>query len=327
MVVISVSITQSEEQVVSGIPRTVTLTTNIPANIFYTLDGSVPTLFSAMYVDPITMPTDKLIVILNVFASNGTDVSPIISETYQTDMVSGDARLPRSSVDVPPGTNMPELYPFGTNPIQPMGTYLNPADSGVTVYNPALPATATAFDADGYQTAYTNQPYNLINYNIVYTTTNAEGETGPNIGNLPKNKIQPEVPPPEETQLFSNMFDPRALVIFQNFADEDPDMPPQVNRQFFTLQNDSKVRDGNAYFSRAIDGPPPSGSLVRSHYNPRTNEITYYYFDSWNNRWIISTTPYVPNGTWDGNISTKFMGHGGSARVFEWIPFQRRAIF
>lgn len=335
MVVICVTITQSTEQTVAGIPKYVTLATNIPALIFYTLDGTTPTLFSTQYVGPIFLPIDQPSVTLSVFASNGTDSSPVIVELYETNMVNGDARLPHAPTNVPPGFNLQGLYPFGDNPIQPQGIYGNPADAGQTVYNPAKPSTPTGFDGDGNPTGFTNKPYDLSNYDIVYSTQNAEGESGPLVGNLPATVTTPNdlnPPPslgPEETEQFTSTFDPRAFVIFQDFSKEDPNDPPQINRQFFSLEDTERARDGNYYYNSGLDAPPVSGSFLRSHYNPRTNEITYYYLDTWTNRWIISTTPYMPTGTFDGNLSQIVFGRNGSGNgmVFEWLEFTRRVLF
>lgn len=330
MVVISVSVTVSEEQIMSGIPKTVTISTNVPATIFYTLDGSIPNLFSTMYTGPVFLPVNQLTIILNILATNGVDSSPIVSETYQTDMVDSNARLAHAPTNVPPGTNLQLLYPFGDNDVQPNGIYGNPGDAGVTVDNPALPSTPTGFDGAHNPTGFTNHPYDLVNYNIVYSTQNAEGETGPTVGNLPANvKIQPPEVPPEESQQFSSMFDPKAFVIFQDFTKENPNDPPQINRMHFSLEDSERARDGNAYFNTGLDSPPVSGTFLRSHYNPRTNMMTYYYLDTWTNKWIISTAPFSPNGSFDGNMSTIAQAGGGPGGkyVFEWLPFTRRVLF
>lgn len=333
MVVISVSITASEDQVMSGIPKTITISTNVPATIFYTLDGSVPTLFSTIYTGTIFLPTNQLTVILNVFASNGTDSSPVVTETYQTDIVDGNARLAHATTNAPPGFNLQGLFPYGDNDIKPYAIFSNPGDSGVTVDDPSQPSTPTGFDGAGNPTGFTNQPYDLVNYNIKYSTTDAEGQTGIGIGNLPAQVTAPaqDLPPsigPEETNQFSTTFDPRAFVIFQDTTQEDPNDPPAINRMHFTLENNERARDGNAYFNTGLDAPPVSGTFLRSHYNPRTNMITYYYLDTWTNKWIISTTPYNPNGPWDGNLSTIALSkQPGAGFVFEWLEFTRRVLF
>lgn len=330
MAVISITVTVSEEEVVAGIPRTVALATNILASIFYTLDGSAPTLFSTVYTGPIFLPTDKLSVTLKIFATNGVDSSAIVTETFITNSVEGtNARLPHSATNVAAGENIPGLYPFGNNPIQPNGEFLNPADAGLTVDNPALSQIPSGFDGSGNPTGFTNEPYNLENYSIRYSTTDREGQTGHGIGNLPAQvTVEVPPPPPDETNQNSTLFDPRAFVIFQDATTENPNDPPNINRMHFSLENPERARDGNNFFTAGLDAPPVSGSFLRSHYNPRTNMITYYYLDTWTNKWIISTAPYSPNGSWDGNMSNIALSkRPGAGFVFEWLPFTRRVLF
>jgi hypothetical protein len=332
MAVISVTITASSEQIVAGFPKTVSITANVSATIFYTLDGTDPNLFSTIYTSPIFLPVNQLLLTLKVLATNGTDYSPIVTETYTTNIVSDNVRLPHSGTTSPINGISPNQYPFGTPPYGPQGQFVNPADSGVTVFNPALPATPTGYGADGYPTGYTNQPWNIENYQIPYSTTNSEGETGPGIGTLPAqvyyNPNQDDAYDGEQTEQFTNTFDPRALVIFQDFSKENPEDPPQINRQFFSLENPDRTRDGAYYFNSGPDGaPPPSGAFLRSHYNPRTNELTHYYRDAWSGQWIISTAPFVPNGSYDGNLSYMPVAFGGKTIEWPGAGGRRRVLF
>src|SRR5574338_1099468 len=223
MAVISITVTVSEEEVVAGIPRTVVLETNIPASIFYTLDGSTPTLFSTIYTGPIFLPTALLSVTLKIFATNGSDSSPIVTETYVTNYAEGtNARLPHSATNAQAAENIPDLYPFGTNPIQPNAGFENPADAGITVNNPALDQIPSGFDGSGNPTGFTNEPYNIENYQIRYTTTDRIGQTGHGIGTLPaQTTVVAPTPPPETSDRSSNLFDPRAFVIFQDASTEN----------------------------------------------------------------------------------------------------------
>lgn len=330
MVVISVTITQSAEQVVAGIPKTVSISTNVPASIFYTLDGSVPTLFSTMYTGPVFLPIDALSVTLSVLATNGMDSSPIVTETFITNMAEGtNARLPHSGTDAQAQENIPDLYPFGTPPIQPNAPFQSPADASITVDNPALPQIPSGFDGAGNPTGFTNETYDLTNYSIKYSTTDYQGKTGYGIGTLPATvKVESEPAPPDTTQQESNMFDPRSFVIFQDASKENPNDPPHINRMHFSLENPERARDGNHFYTSGLDAPPVSGSFVRSVFNPRTNTITYYYLDTWTNKWIISSMPYNPSNFGATNLANMAVSNRpGAGFVFEWIPFTRRVLF
>lgn len=330
MAVITLSIEESSEQIVAGIPKTIILTTNIPSSIFYTLDGTTPTVFSNIYTGPIMLPFDVLSVTLSTFATNGVDSSPIISELY-TPLVLNNTRLPHSAVDGQPHDAVPDLYPFGSMVDPNKNLYLNPGNAGETVDAPDILGSNTGYDADGYGNAFTDKNFTSENYEIVYTTTDAIGI--PTVGTLPA-KVIIETPPapPEETDQFSNLFDPRALVVFQDFSKEDPEGPIHINKQFFSLENPEKARDGVSFYNSGLDSPPVNGSFLRSHYNPRDQTITYYYLDTWTNRWIISKTPYKPNGSFDGNLSGMPMANGrsnstGGRFVYEWLTYTRRTLF
>jgi len=285
MAIISVTILESSEQVVEGIPRSIAITTNVPATVFYTLDGTTPTLSSDIYVDLIILPTYSLKVELQVLATDGVIFSPIIVEEYETNMLE-NARLPHSATDAQAGSNIPGLYPYGTNPIQPNAQFLSPGEAGITVDNPDLTQIPSGYDGAGNEVGFTNEPYDLENYSVVYTTRDAQGQ--PTVGNLPAN-VTIEIPsePPEESEQFSNMFDPRAFVIFQDYSKENPEDPPHINRAFFSLEDPEKTRDGNSYYNSGLDAPAVTGSFLRSHYNPRDNTMTYYYLDTHSNRWIF----------------------------------------
>lgn len=332
MAVISITVTSSEEEVVAGIPKTVALSTNIPASIFYTLDGSTPTLFSTVYVSPISLSVDKLSITLKILASNGVDTSPIVTETFVTNLAEGtNARLPHSGTTAEEGDNLPGLYPFGTPPTQPNATFQNPASVGITVDNPALPSTPTGFDGAGNPNAFTDAPFDTTNYSIKYSTTDFQGKMGYGIGTLPATvTITPDPATPNTTNQNSNTFDPRAFVIFQDASTENPNDPPHINRMHFSLENPEKARDGNHFYTAGLDAPPVSGTFIRQFFNSRTNTMTYYYLDTWTNRWIISSAPYDPSNNQTTSLAGTAMSGGsalGGKYVFEWQNFARRVLF
>lgn len=328
MSTIIVSIIESDDQVISGFPKSITLTADSICSIFYTLDGADPTLFSNIYTDPIFLATDQLSITLKTYATDGVNNSVITTNVYQTNILQ-NARRPRATTDAPAGSKSEDLYPFGTNSPPPTSHFFNAGNIEPEVSNPDLAQIPSGFDGYGNPTGFTNHPYTIENYQIKYSTKNSIGQEGPGIGNLPGiTKIKKESSPPSETQQFSKMFDPRALVIFQDFSKEDLNDPVQINRQFFNLDNPEKDRDGNQFISSGLDSPTVTGSFIRAFHNPKDNTITHYYRDSISNRWIISKAPYKPTGNFSGNLSGIISSRTpGSRFVIPWIIGMRRVLF
>jgi hypothetical protein len=330
MTVISIEIERSAEEIISGIPKIVTISTNISASIFYTIDGSEPSLSSDIYISPIYMPTDSLSITLKVFATNGVDTSSVISETYFTNLTEGqNSRIFRPSTSSPAGTIVESYFPFGSNSPDPSFTFTSSGNAGVTVDDPNLEQIIDGYGFDGQPNSFTNEPYTTENYNIKYSTTDAIGQTGNGIGSIPaRSTLIPEYSPAITTQQFTSTFDPKALVIFQDVSLENPDDPPNINRQYFSLENSETARDGNHFYNSGLDAPPVSGSFLRSHFNPRDNTMTYYYMDTIANKWIISKTPYNPSVSTTNNLSGMVLSKkAGAGFVHEWRPFARRVLF
>lgn len=323
MAVISITITASDEQVIFGIPRFITLNANISSTIFYTLDGTEPTTSSLIYVSPIELSTNETVIIVSVFATNGTDSSPIITNTYQQER-GPDLRVPHSGTNAP-ANSVPknDPYPFGTPPYQPGQLYLGQEEAGFTTDNPLLPETATGWDGDGYETGFTNDPLIGVptkSQPIQYSTTDQEGISGYGIGTFPRHSITPDKVPPVQG-VVGKLIDPRTLVVYQDLTQpQDPDLPPFINRANFTLEDVNRTRSGNQYFNTGLDSPGPTGSFVKAHFNPTDNTITYYYYDNSVSRWIISKIPAPPPAISNYSSSMVFKrGQEGAGFVFKWI--------
>lgn len=328
MAVISISIEESSEEIVVGVPRFVTISTNSPTTIFYTLDGSPADVNSLIYVTPVKMPTDTVNVILNIFATDGLDSA---TTQYTFTSVDTDKNIRRPHAGTIQGVNSQTsgiLYPFGSNQFATQNNqiYTSSGDTGVTVDDPGNTSNSSGFDADGYANNFSNNPFNLEYYKIKYTKDQNNNYIG--VGTLPGQiKIVriPEVP--EEDSPSNKLFNPQAMVLYQDVANEDPSLPPIINRSGFTVDSDDSIDKNKQLFNTGGGGNTLSMQFLRQHFNPRDNTMTYYYFDSTANRWLISKIPYTPKPNL-GNLSTLVMSRRtGIGIVFNWLPYQRRSLF
>lgn len=328
MAIISISITESPLQLVAGIPSNITLDTNIPATIFYTLDGTEPTVASMVVIGPITLPSDVAYVEVRALAENGVDTSGTISQEYFTNVV--PARHPHDTVIGREGSCQKATFPFGS----PSAGILPPqrfGNTGGIIYDDSqLPEAAGAYNgADGYGDFF-NPP--VSKYQFRFSESNEIGEMGKGIGTMPGRMIyakpRNDNQQKQSTNTASPLFDPRALVIFQDSREEqyDPDIP-RINRPYFDLEDQSKARDGSLLTN--VDAVTPQGGFIKAHYNPTDNSLTYYYYDNRVARWIISKEPYYPSQNPTANMSTMVTRQGrdqGAGMVFKWIPFKYRRL-
>ena len=328
MATITIFIKESPLQLLAGIPASIVLETNVPSTIFYTLDGTNPSIESSIAIEPIEMPTDSANVVLKTFATDGIDTSPLITQKYVTNIVPG--RQPHDKVITNQDGTGKATYPYGSSvsSFNDPNIYLN--TGGVIVDDQTQPRVPTGFDGDGYQVGFVNTPTDQ--YDVLFSETNSIGETGNGIGTLPGKvlSVRPrnDNDHPESTDASKPYFDPKAMVIFQDSRDTpyDPDIP-KINRPYFDLEDQAKARDGALLTN--IDSVSPQGGFVKAHFNPTDNSLTYYYYDNRVSRWIISKEPYSPSqnptANMSGIVSRSSRGEGVGS-IFKWIPFKYRRL-
>ncbi len=329
MAVISITVIPSSKQYAAGIPDVVTVTTNLPAMIFYTLDGTEPTASSSVYVGPIQLSREEKSIPFRVYATNGVDTDARLNIVYSADWTKD--RLPRSKVTILSDRMANDGWCGGRNPT-PQVLYSQPPS--YTVDQAGVPNKAS--DGYGYNPSIypkrgSDEPIPI--FDIRYSTTDSEGIAGEGIGTLPKTTILYAPPPPEESDANKGTFNPKALVIFQ-----DSRKPTEndfiINRQFFNSENPEKDMHGSQFDNSIArdSGGTPQGSLIRYQYNQRENTITFYYRDSVTNQWIISTEPYRSTSQANANIyGTRFMGkyimpNVGNHFIYKWNLFKRTGI-
>jgi len=302
------------------------LDTNIPATIFYTLDGTDPTVASLVYLDELVMPTDKNTVIFKVFATDGVDSSAIIERIYRPVI---DIRQAHDQVS---GLNSTDSvtnnrFPYGdVSPTLP-GIYGGVGPNDSIVNKPNVADIFDGFDGTGTGTPSGGTDLPLEDYEILFSERSALGESGRGIGTLPATvSVMDSGPLPQASNMNDKFFDSRALVIYQDSREEpfDPELS-QINRQFFSLEDSNleRIKDGILLDTTGWEGMAPTGSFVRSHFNQRDNTITYFYFDSRSLRWIISTEPAPASNPRVGLFNILFASRGqGDSKVFRWKPFK-----
>ncbi|MCK9567697.1 chitobiase/beta-hexosaminidase C-terminal domain-containing protein [Candidatus Pacearchaeota archaeon] len=328
MSTITISIEESPLQLLAGIPSTVTLDSNTPATIFYTLDGTEPTTDSLVALGPIEMPTDRAYVALRAFATDGTSYSPIITQEYKTNVIGG--RNPHDTAYTHQSTGA--TYPFGDQ-VESGGCTTFGNTAGVIVDEQGDPTR----QPDGYDGTATGTGAGYYippksKYQVLFSETDAIGQTGKGIGTMPGRvlwvKPRNDNTRKQSTNMQRPLFDPKALVIFQDSSEEpyDPSVP-KINRPYFDLEDQAKARDGSML--TITDAITPAGSFLKAHYNPTHNTMTYYYYDNRVSRWIISTEPYHQNQNPTSNLAgivTRSSRGQGVGMIFKWIPFKYRRL-
>lgn len=325
MSIISLTITESTEQIVSGKPKYIIIESNLPSNIYYTLDGSDPNTMSDIYIDKLYLPYEDNTLTVKIFATNGTESSPIIEKKY-FHVFPDNMRRSKAITYSNSNSKSVNKFPFGTGEFYPNSQFLDLSNNGQVVYDPTLEVIANAFNANQLPDGYTNKPYNLENYKIKYSTTNSQGISSPGVGTLPAEVLYKlQQGDPEESYADSALFDPKAFVVFVDVDKLNPEDPPIIGNQFFSLERQNTL-DGSKLYATGLDAPPVHGSWIRSYHDPRTNIMTSYYRDSVANKWMIIKAPYTPKNVIDSLAGYTLGGANDGRHVYRWIPYMRRIL-
>lgn len=300
MAVISISAISQGTPLVAGVPQFVELDTNVPATVFYTLDGSAPTTGSSVYLSPIEMPTDGS-VRLRAWAVNGTDAG-YLDVTYANDWSALHRGYRIDGYGAGFVVDAYGVYPVLVDGYGPdaYGDVILPVRRSDYPYD-ELPIrySVAGFDGEGYGTL---------------------PELGPQPPEVIKDseEIDGEYSSPNNQNVY---FNPKASVIF---IDGRPGLEDQVvriiNRPLDGTLNVLKYLQGKTMYE-----PQPyiSGGHVRTFYNYQTGVLCAYYFDHNECRWIKSVQNFdldkVPKGLGlRANLQQPL--------VFKWIWNKRSGI-
>lgn len=304
MAIITISAIELGPELVAGIPRYVALETNVPSTIYYTLDGSEPTVLSSVYVDPILLPDNACNVNVRALAISGLDIGYLLvffgaDMTFITRARRIDGYGAGIIVD---GYREPWVVYDGYS--------LNELDEAI------VPARYS--------------DYELRELEIKYSKTGVNGlgtGTFPWPGPEPEeitqeySPIGPEESSPNDQNVF---FDSRALYIVIDGTMDDGYVNQSVfpiNRPNEGTMNPAKYLNGQIMYS-----PTPfiSGGLVKSFVNYNTGIMVFYYYDVVDCRWIKSIQKFTKNNVVPDQIGSR--RQFGPPLVFKWIYNNRGMI-
>lgn len=281
LVVILLTIEESENQLFSGIPEYVEFSTNVPATVFFTTDGETPTSGSEIAVGRVFMPTDGTTFSLKAIAISGAFSSDILEISYFTEQSDLDrARL--------------------------IG------DEGITVLSAGgTPVDNLAVDSDGNPAQETEVP--VVDLDIVTSEVNRIGEENP--GRTSKDFINFATVTITKDNSFkisdvsSDNFDPTAKVIVIDGSTQEAIDNQSV--RIINRPNNTMAPTSRFYNPHMEQWPLISGNLVRPMYNPKTGKAVFYYTESRENRWIKSIQEVEYN--------TVTISPSKKTLVFRWV--------
>lgn len=254
---ILLTLEESDNQIVVGIPESVVLTTNIPSTIFYTLDGSAPDEDSDIFIDILYFPTDVFSVTLRAYAAVDGDTSSELEEVWSVSQV----KLNRGRLIDDEGIN---ILKIGTESVNNLSFDEDGADAQTSAIEfQDLDLKTTTRDNLG-QDLPIESTISFINFARETALT-----------------TKSEISRPESIR-----FDPTAnYIIMSGFTDEDlrAQVIQIVNRSHGTLELVNKKYRKQGEYNLTTSG------LIRTMMNPSTGKITFYYRDSRDNRWLVST--------------------------------------
>lgn len=279
------TMTESDSSVISGVPEYVEFSTNEPATVFYTIDGSTPDEADLIAVDKLYLPTDSVTFTLKAIAISGSESSDILEEEYSTDST-GLAR---------------------TRNVGSEGIVILPADEDFIDH--------LSVNFEGQEAQKTTIEF--LDLLIKTDTVNKLGEplaksslsteTTHDFINIPDRSSGVETP--HVSSVHDSEFYPNAKVIVIDGSTSellDSQVVRIINRPHGTIDPTS-----NFYNDHIVERPLVSGNFVRAMYNPQTNKAVFYYRESRDNRWVKSVQDVTPKRI---NADSNKPGF-----VFKWI--------
>ena len=261
MALITLIFIKSEAEITYGIPETVVIASSVPATIYFTLDGTIPTEDSAIYIDELSMPYNTMSITLNAFAIDGSgNESEIFTELFAADM----NKLDRTHILGSEG-NVVDRFSDPTNIVD-------------------------GFDADGNAAKF-------IDKELVYLDPIYSDETKPEVIIPPPS----DTPNPWDdnfvpysTPEHAHLFNPYAkVIVIDGRVQNDIKI---INRPFGSITTYYREQFGKKTRELGQNGLPVSGGFVKTFYSAANGIMVSYYYDNNEERWVksIQNLPAIP---------------------------------
>jgi hypothetical protein len=304
MVVLTITAVGLGPQLMAGIPQLVELETNLPAVIYFTLDGSQPTIASPVYVRTIQLPT-LMRVRLRALAISGPDTGTLdISFVAVTDIIHPTRRFEgHGGGIVVDAYGIPEVSIDGYGPDtgHPISDNEYPVDLAVRGSDIPL----TDLDIKYSRTGFDGEPPGIL-ISVGFPQDLGERESA----------VDARASSPNHDNVY---FNPRSQFIVIDGRDGYQDQSIFIiNRPFGGTMDEVKYLGGKSLYEPS---PYISGGLVRQFYNYDKGIGVFYYFDHNECRWIKSIQKMEER--LPSNVGIR---HGGNPLVFAWMYNKRSMI-
>ena len=285
MSVVVLTFIASSEEISSGIPQAISIESNIPSTIYYTMDGTTPDLNSQIYIDTIQISTGINSITLSAFGVDSEDIAgPILTQFF-----------------APDNTKITVNRLVGSE--------------GIRVDGLGGRNTSTGFDADGNEARFVDVELSELEIQ------QSRGYQGFDSGTLVSVNIpDPTTTPypyddnfdPYSTPEKAELFNPFAkLITIDNRQNNEVNIIP---RPWGSFGNIYREFNGKRIRSVGEDAAYVSGGFVKRFYDQKNGVMVSYYFDHNESKYIknIQELPAsIPNIS-SGQVYNNPL-------VFKWI--------
>jgi hypothetical protein len=282
---IILTVVESTNQIISGIPEYIEVETNISSMVFYTFDGTDPTIDSEFISGSrLLLPTDSSNVFLKLIAISGPDSSDIFEHEWTTALGAITKRFEETQ-----GIN---ILPPGKEVVDSLSVNLG-----------GDPARETSIEfVDLEMKASDRDKFKKFD----------DGKTSLSFINFKLEMIISEEPYQSKVSTVNNNpdFDPKAGLIIIDGSTPEKMMAQSI--KIINRPNNTMAPRSDSYGLRTGQESIQTSNLVRYFVNPKTGKMVFYYFDSRECRWIQSIQQIAPK--------TLDIGQQvGNPKVFSWI--------